>query len=83
MRVEFFCGDQSDEKIMQSIMHHQKDYFDSDEREIKPLILKTIAEDVNMDLSTISRSTNGKYVQLPWGIVELKTFFSEGIKDKE
>ena len=67
-------------KIMKSIMKHQERYFNSDEREIKPLILKTIAKDINMDLSTISRATKEKYVQLPWGIVELKTFFSEGIK---
>ena len=40
------------------------------------------AEDINMDISTVSRVTNGKYVQLPWEIKELKTFFSEGIKTK-
>ena len=44
--------------------------------------LKDIAEDIKMDISTISRVTNGKYVQMPWGIKELKTFFSEGIKMK-
>ena len=44
------------------------------------MILKDIANDINMDISTVSRVTNGKYVQLPWEIKELKTFFSEGIK---
>ena len=44
------------------------------------MILKDIANDIEMDISTVSRVTNGKYVQLPWEIKELKTFFSEGIK---
>ena len=44
------------------------------------MILKDIANDINMDISTISRMTNGKYVQLSFGIYELKYFFSEGIK---
>ena len=47
-----------------------------------PMILKDIAQDINMDISTISRVCNGKYVQMPWGIRELKSFFSEGIKMK-
>ena len=45
-----------------------------------PMILKDVALDVDMDISTISRVTNGKYVQMPWGTKELKRFFSEGIK---
>ncbi len=44
------------------------------------MILKDIADELSMDISTISRVTNGKYVQLPWGILELKDFFSESIK---
>ena len=47
------------------------------------MILKNVAEDINMDISTISRVCNGKYVQMPWGIRELKSFFSEGIKKKD
>ena len=66
-------------KIMVSIMKHQKAYFDSDKRELVPLNLKTIAHDVDLDISTISRATNDKYVQLPWGCKEIKSFFSEGI----
>ena len=69
-------------KVMLSIIKHQGNYFDSDNKELNPLILKDIAEDIKMDISTISRVTNGKYVQMPWGIKELKTFFSEGIKMK-
>ena len=70
-------------KIMHSIIKYQNKYFESSSRILEPLILKTIAEDINMDLSTISRATNGKYVQLPWGCVELKSFFSEGILTKD
>ena len=44
------------------------------------MILKDIASDLNIDISTVSRVTNGKYVQLPWEIKELKTFFSESIQ---
>ena len=44
------------------------------------MILKDIADDIGMDISTVSRVTNGKYAQLPWEIKELKTFFSEGIE---
>ena len=46
------------------------------------MILKDIADDINMDISTISRVTNGKYIQMPWGIKEIKDFFSEGIRTK-
>ena len=67
-------------KVMKSIINNQKDYFDSDDRILIPMILKDIALDVDMDISTISRVVNGKYVQMPWGAKELKRFFSEGIK---
>ena len=70
------------EKVMTSIIKHQKFYFESDKRILSPMILKDIAEDINMDISTISRVSNGKYVQMPWGIKEVKSFFSEGIKMK-
>ena len=68
--------------VMQSIIKHQKSYFTFEERIISPMILKNVADDINMDISTISRVSNGKYVQMPWGIKELKSFFSEGIKKK-
>ena len=70
------------ERIMNSIINHQYSYFESDKRELSPLILKTIAEDISMDISTISRATNDKFIQLPWGCFELKSFFSEGITTK-
>ena len=64
---------------MVSIIKNQQSYFESDKRELSPLVLRTIAEDINMDISTISRATNDKFVQLPWGCFEFKSFFSEGI----
>jgi len=68
---------------MVAIIHKQPHFFNSDKRELHPMILKDIAEDLKLDISTISRVTNGKYVQLPFGIYELKEFFSEGIKNKK
>ena len=68
------------QKVMESIIKHQPDYFQSSNRVLRPMILKDIAEDISMDISTISRVTNGKYVQLPWEVKEMKEFFSEGIQ---
>lgn len=65
---------------MYSIMEMQRDYFmTGDEKEIKPMILKDIAEKVNLDISTISRVSNSKYVQTPFGIISLKHLFSESV----
>ena len=68
------------QRVMESIIKRQPDYFHSEKRRLQPMILMDIANDIEMDISTVSRVTNGKYVQLPWEIKELKTFFSEGIK---
>jgi len=69
---------------MSSIMNFQKDYFLSgDEKMLKPMILKDIAEIINMDISTISRVANSKYIESPYGIKLLKSYFSEGMKNKE
>jgi len=68
------------QRVMESIIKRQPNYFHSENRNLQPMILKDIANDIEMDISTVSRVTNGKYVQLPWEIKELKTFFSEGIK---
>ncbi len=65
--------------IIDAIIKRQESFF-SDGKKLKPMILKDVANDINMDISTISRMTNGKYVQLSFGIYELKYFFSEGIK---
>ena len=71
------------QKIMGHIIIKQKQYFDSDKRILKPMILKDIADDLNLDISTISRATKEKYVQMPWGMQELKFFFSKGIESDE
>ncbi len=65
---------------MQAIMEYQEDYFmEGDETLLKPMILKDIAEIVHLDISTISRVVNSKYVQTPFGTFLLKTFFSESL----
>ncbi len=66
-------------KIMRSILEKQYEFFESGPRFLKPMIYKDIAEEIGMDISTISRVVNGKYVQSPQGIHELKYFFSEGL----
>ena len=66
---------------MNAIMDYQKDYFlTGDETDLKPMILKDIAEQVNLDISTISRVANSKYVQTPFGTFLLKSFFSESMQ---
>ena len=65
---------------MQAIMDHQHDYFLSgDETDLRPMILKDIADVVQMDISTVSRVANSKYVQTPYGTFLLKSFFSESL----
>ena len=66
---------------MQAIMNYQREYFlTGDERKIKPMILKDIANEIGMDISTISRVANSKYVDTPYGTKLLKEFFSESMK---
>jgi len=64
-------------RTMEAIIDKQQDFFEFGPEYLKPMILKDIAEEINMDISTISRVTNGKYVQTEWGVFELKSFFSE------
>ncbi len=69
---------------MNAIMHHQKEYFLSgDERKLKPMILKDIADKINMDVSTVSRVANSKYVDTPYGTKLIKEFFSESMKNDQ
>lgn len=69
---------------MYSIMMHQEEYFLSgDERSLKPMILKDIAEKIDMDISTVSRVANSKYVETPYGTFLIKSFFSESMKNEE
>lgn len=65
---------------MHAIMQYQQEYFASgDESKLKPMILKDIADKVSLDISTVSRVANSKYVQTPYGTFLLKTFFSESL----
>lgn len=66
-------------KIMRAILEKQYHFFESGPKHLKPMIYKDIADEIAMDISTISRVVNGKYVQSPQGIHELKYFFSEGL----
>jgi len=66
--------------VVESIIKHQSTYFNFEDRVLKPMILEDIANDISMDISTVSRVTNGKYVQMPWGVRELKSFFTSSIK---
>ena len=66
---------------MTAIMNFQKEYFlEGDERSLKPMILKDIADMVGLDISTVSRVANSKYVETPYGTFLLKYFFSEGLQ---
>jgi RNA polymerase sigma-54 factor len=66
--------------VMQSIVEKQYDFFTKGPSHIKPLIMREIADMINMDISTVSRVANGKYVQTDFGIFELKYFFTERIQ---
>ncbi len=67
-------------KIMNAIVKRQHEFFISHGENLKPMYEKDIAEDVNMDISTVSRVVRGKYVQTDFGIYELKYFFSSAMK---
>ncbi len=67
-------------RTMEAIVKYQQEFFwDGDETKLRPMILKDIAEQIEMDISTISRVANSKSVQTDFGIYPLKYFFSEGI----
>jgi len=69
---------------MSAIMHYQKEYFlTGDERKLRPMILKDIADEIEMDVSTISRVANSKYVDTPYGTKLIKEFFSESMTNDQ
>ena len=69
---------------MNSIIQYQEEYFlTGDERKLKPMILKDIADGINMDVSTVSRVANSKYVSTPYGTKLIKEFFSESMKNDQ
>ncbi|HLU51897.1 MAG TPA: RNA polymerase factor sigma-54 [Flavobacteriaceae bacterium] len=69
---------------MNAIMHYQEEYFlTGDERKLKPMILKDIADQVGMDVSTVSRVANSKFVDTPYGTKLIKDFFSESMTNDQ
>ena len=69
---------------MQAIVDYQHEYFvDGDETNLKPMVLKDIAEKTGFDISTISRVVNSKYIETHFGIYSLKYFFSEGLENQD
>ena len=70
---------------MQAIVQRQREFFieGGDETKLRPMILKDIATQVELDISTISRVANSKYVETDFGIFPLKFFFSEGLTNEE
>jgi RNA polymerase sigma-54 factor len=70
-------------KVVESIVHRQKDFLDKGVQFIKPMMLKDIAEDIGMHLSTVSRVVNRKYAHTPQGVIELRRFFTEGMMNED
>ncbi|HNQ26821.1 MAG TPA: RNA polymerase factor sigma-54 [Aquaticitalea sp.] len=69
---------------MSAIMHYQKEYFlTGDETKLKPMILKDIADEIGMDVSTVSRVANSKYADTPYGTKLIKDFFSESMTNDQ
>jgi RNA polymerase sigma-54 factor len=70
-------------KVVESIVHRQQDFLDKGVQYIKPMMLKDIAEDIGMHLSTVSRVVNRKYAHTPQGVIELRRFFTEGMMNED
>ena len=69
---------------MNAIMYFQREYFlDGEETKLKPMILKDVADMVGLDISTVSRVANSKYVETPYGTKLIKEFFSESLKNDQ
>jgi RNA polymerase sigma-54 factor len=70
-------------RVVESIVHRQRDFLDQGVQHIKPMMLKDIAEDIGMHLSTVSRVVNRKYAHTPQGVIELRRFFTEGMMNED
>lgn len=70
-------------RVMEAIVEEQKEFFEKGTAFLKPLIMDDIARRVNMNVATISRVANGKYVQTPQGVFEIKYFFNSGIASED
>ncbi len=70
-------------KVVESIVQRQREFLDHGVQYIKPMMLKDIAEDIGMHLSTVSRVVNRKYAHTPQGVIELRRFFTEGMLNED
>jgi len=70
-------------KVTDSIVKHQREFFEKGASALKPMVLRDIANDIGMHESTVSRVTTAKYVHTPQGIYELKYFFNSGISSSD
>ncbi len=70
-------------KVVESMVHRQQEFLDKGVQYIKPMMLKDIAEDIGMHLSTVSRVVNRKYAHTPQGVIELRRFFTEGMMNED
>jgi RNA polymerase sigma-54 factor len=70
-------------RVVESIVNRQREFLDKGVEYIKPMMLKDIAEDIGMHLSTVSRVVNRKYAHTPQGVIELRRFFTEGMLNEE
>ncbi|HTH51796.1 MAG TPA: RNA polymerase factor sigma-54 [Pyrinomonadaceae bacterium] len=70
-------------RVVECIVRRQRDFLDHGVEHLKPMMLKDVAEDIGMHLSTISRVVNRKYAHTPQGVLELRRFFSEGMLNEE
>jgi RNA polymerase sigma-54 factor len=70
-------------KVVESIVARQREFLDHGVQYLKPMMLKDIAEDIGMHLSTVSRVVNRKYAHTPQGVIELRRFFTEGMLNEE
>ncbi len=70
-------------RVVECIVHKQHEFLDNGVEWIKPMMLKDVAEDIGMHLSTVSRVVNRKYAHTPQGVIELRRFFSEGMLNED
>lgn len=70
-------------RVVECIVHRQRDFLEYGVEHIKPMMLKNVAEDIGMHLSTVSRVVNRKYAHTPQGVIELRRFFSEGMLNED
>ena len=70
-------------RVVECIVDRQRDFLNYGVEHLKPMMLKDVAEDIGMHLSTISRVVNRKYAHTPQGVIELRRFFSEGMLNED